>query len=1354
MTRLHPQKHRALFPKILSHFPSVLNYPFDYLGRRGLVKRVRLCLEDDAEPRGFYEPWRYASIKPSTSLLWQTSITMEKVTKVFFDPLAATKEQICTLLKTLPVGTAHPFRPEGLLLHHSAPNNISEIDISMHPEEYFSNAVNLAELGEGTLERMKQFHQLRKFSEEYMIQQAPAATFKVPLYENEITVFAVSTRVPTYYDLCLADSGHNTCCYSACGSFPGLTHSGDINNGSLLLHHIKISPPALEETEYVIFVSGYSHTPLTRYKEENPLVLIANHEEKVLYVVPVPLDEASIGKAILCCPMVIKADKAENTLICSILPAPTTDDHHMCSGPSLPSDSFGSAVRRADFSLTQTTLNTSIQEFVRADPSPSASSARKHSSPPTNCGVVLATPMVTIPSFAQMEGSQFIRFGNGIYWRGETDHGPLPDKSASVLPCVLGGLLQGPLLLATGEAPEDVPFDSDAELRQYYQQSRNVTILVSDNVTDNARNLTPPWRINGLFIIQPTRVAELDSSSVIPLLESLNVNAITALAGPQALVLTQVGDRYYYYRGIAKRDQFDFMEMNFGQDVTDILANADLSTLMDERWPKLINLRDENKIFLLNSGQELTLKELEGIFETLSLTEISALEEDVKAAVPQLQVLLAQNDLEKLSSRLLATIQAKITKATAGKKIDYVKFLTQDYREGDNELKKKKNALLSDLRRAVKEAQSCLGWLTQRLGNLMSSQQTSTRIHDLKRLLRQSVIRSNVEIAQSMTFESLAGLLETNADEMGVLLVNIDTELYCRILQNPNSEVQYADSCLDLDSRILHLEGLDAGIILEQSQERHSGPLVSQLGPSQPILALPYIGQRQGDGSMLAWVCWDEFVSLEDPSSVRWVDKCNEPHIATLRILMRQTISNAVCSREYDMSPHSESTGQLMGFLLMASMQKLAKMRTTVPEPSAQAPDTVTKLMRGLFGHLLTVAGSGMQPSSMVWQLMGTNPLLEVPKTPIAWNWYEMVSTLYPYTAWPTSILSKNLELLLDKVIFRLMVHNKLADGAKQYREEVMKQARKFRNMQLSNLRTIIAGLMEILPLETGYEKMAYNLLQILPKPVEDKKTSYAKLYSYVGHLARGDEQHSYFSTMAANVYTRRSAVFKELKVELLHAVKSDDKAKIEATCCKIIERRASIAQKFGVEAESVKVQGIRNIQNLLSMSSSAEGSPSNGKKNMYMRVKGDAESYRLPWQIGQGEYGSLDPLDVHSLFQVLHAKEISDIRTNSITTPTILHKVAQPQRGWDQFETLVEPKFLRTVQKVAGADEVCNMLKVPPSMMLVFISVLAPGFQLDRLSNTFKDVIYALLENPNQEIAKPTRQLFGRAAIADNMEV
>jgi len=63
-----------------------------------------------------------------------------------------------------------------------------------------------------------------------------------------------------------------------------MTHSGDIIQGADLLHHIKIDEKLQSGKEFVVFVSGYSKTKLTRFQDRNPVVMIANHEEKVTQI--------------------------------------------------------------------------------------------------------------------------------------------------------------------------------------------------------------------------------------------------------------------------------------------------------------------------------------------------------------------------------------------------------------------------------------------------------------------------------------------------------------------------------------------------------------------------------------------------------------------------------------------------------------------------------------------------------------------------------------------------------------------------------------------------------------------------------------------------------------------------------------------------------------------------------------------------------------------------------------------------------------------------------------------------------------------------------------------------------------
>jgi hypothetical protein len=54
----------------------------------------------------------------------------------------------------------------------------------------------------------------------------------------------------------------------------------------------------------------------------------------------------------------------------------------------------------------------------------------------------------------------------------------------------------------------------------------------------------------------------------------------------------------------------------------------------------------------------------------------------------------------------------------------------------------------------------------------------------MKRLLRQAQIQGNVEAAKSMTYDTLAGYLETYAADMGVMLLNIETVPYRQLLGN------------------------------------------------------------------------------------------------------------------------------------------------------------------------------------------------------------------------------------------------------------------------------------------------------------------------------------------------------------------------------------------------------------------------------------------------------------------------------------------------------------------------------------------------------------------------------------------
>ncbi|OQE20104.1 hypothetical protein PENFLA_c017G09553 [Penicillium flavigenum] len=1289
---------------------------------------------------------------------------MERVRKIFFDPLATSKTRVREILEDLPVGSAHPFSPERLLLCRTD-SGIDEIDISSYPDDFFFNAVDLGEMGETLLRRMAGFKSYLGIFEDFQILQAPAPTFKIPIVSDQITILAVSKRKPTYYDLCFADASYKACCWRATNTFPGISHSSDVTNGNDLLHFVKIKKEALSEKEICVFISGYHLTPITRFLGTHPALLVADHVDKVLHIVPVPLDAATIGDATICCPLVIKRDR--DFLICSILSTATTDQEKSCSGKTLESASFPEAIDRADFiiSATSPTLTkdtAQMSDSTEEKERPISGSLRNI----TSENAVFITDLVTLPPFLDLEKAQIIRFGTGIEFKLPGEQLPTKaEPSAVVLPCIFGSRLEGPFLLATGTVPSNVPFVDEIAIRAYYKQLRSAVVVVDDRMTDNARNLATAYRINAVFIVQLSpQTQPKTTEDIMSLLNSANINAVTALAGPQSLILIQISGRYYFYRGIANRAHINTSTMEFGSDVTPIVESVGMESLLDPRVERVVTLGDASPIILPTSGQLIQSRDLQTLFEDLSIDQIKGLEEDILAAVPQLQILLNEKDLRELSKALVFALSEKINDATTTLRDTYTKYLTQEYNMVDPESVKKKNAMLGALRKVTKEAQIALEPLISSLANIMSSQTTSKRTHDLKRLVRQTQIQANVEAVKSMTFETLAGYLETYAADMGVMLLNIDTSAYSQLLGNLKNTAIDASPCCALDSRVLHLEGFDAGIIIEQSQANHNGPLQSQDGPSSPILALPYLSQESGTGSMLAWVCWDEFVNLKSPYTVRWMEKCNEAHIAALRIIMRSTLSQTVSAREHYIQPNSPETTHLMSALLMAAMSKLAAMRTTSPVVSQEAGDTVTRLMRGLFGNLLTIAGSGVRPHSMVWQLFGLNPQYDLPKTDVEWIWYETVVALYPYTGWPLEQFYENLEKLLDKAIVRVVTKNEKVDWVRSSRIAEMIKFSKLRNIQLHHSRTIITVFMRMLTEgESEIAPIATRLLEHLPQQLERPSQGYAKMIHYLEHLSKGGQRRVYDDLVAANTYTSRSAAFGPLKSEVSEACKDKQWANMKDSCQAIMDKHADIASLWHVNPNDLKVQNMKVYKDLLDADFGDDIDQATKAKNIELSRKalGDAEKQRVPWQVGKkGEFGSdIEPLDEVFLHEILIGEKpefLPDVDSPEQAETGITAMIeTQAESEFAQFKSSMQPSFITTMQQDLSAESVCRSISVPTTAMRVFIKALNPHFVWEDLGKSYKSTILGLLKDRSHRIeSRPTKRLLGLVSDRTNLKI
>ncbi|OQE21365.1 hypothetical protein PENSTE_c012G00792 [Penicillium steckii] len=1268
---------------------------------------------------------------------------MERVRKTLFNPLVKTKDEVKKILEDLPIGSAHPFSPEKILLCQTG-DGIIEIDISSYPEEFFFNAVDL------------------DVFKDFQIMQAPDATFKIPIVSDEITILAVSERNPTYWDFCFADESCNACCWLARDTFPGITHSGDIENGSLLLDFVRINRESLTEREICVFISGYTKKPITRFTGTHPALLVADHVDKILYIVPVPLDAATIGDATICCPLVIKRD--DDSLICSILPAATTDRDMYCRSDTLDSPAFPEAIKRANFTLNKRAVT---KDYVPKSPEID-DTAVTSGKLPNQDNAIFITRSALIPSFIDQGKVQIVRFGTGLEFESnDNKDGTDTQPSAVVLPCIFGSQLQGPILLATGTVPSDMPFADEITLLKYYAQLKSAMVMVDEKMTDNARNLASNYRLNALFIVQLTpEVKPKDSDAIISLMNAANINAVTALAGPQSLVLVQVFDKYYFYRGIANRTHLNTSGLAFGTDLTSLIETVDIESILDPRVPRIIDLSKGNKILLPSLPQLVRPKDLQGMFEQISIEKMNSLEDDILAAAPQLQALLDQKELQELSKSLIFTLSEKVSKKATPLRRRYTHFLTTEFDVANANSKLKKDAMLGELRKVTKNAQRALEPVISCLANLTSSQTTSKRTHDLNRLLRQTTIQNNIESAKSMTSDTLSGYLEEYAADMGVLLINLDTEGFKKLLGDLKNTQIDAKPCCTLDSRVLHLEGFDAGIIMQQSQSHHDGPLQRAAGSTQPIMAMPYLSQLSGSGSMLAWVCWDEFVNLTSPYKVRWMEKCNEPHIAAVRILMRDTLSQGVASKEHNINQDSLETGPLMSALLMAAMSKLAAMRTTAPvELRGGAEDTVTKLMRGLFGNLLTIAGSGVRPLSMVWQLFGLHPQFDVPTTPGEWAWYETVVALYPYTGWPMAQFLNNLEKLLNKVIVRVVTKNEKVEQIQASRKEDMINFRELRNIQLKHSRLIVTVFTRMLGSINEHENVdskpqmpavAERLLANIPHTLGKQTSGYGDMIKYINNLAQDKPRNTQGNSTILNTFTRRAAHFAELKQKVGEACKAKNWEQAREFCRAIEGKVNDLVTLWNVPPEWVKVQNIRSYKALLAADLDQQDDDQVNKENLKLinRIIHDIEIIRTPWKIGiKGRDVDLQPLDENLIQEILTGERVDNPTLAPSITPGIETDITpiedqqttiQKQNdGFLELRDSFKDEFVEVMQNDLSFESVCEIINVPVSTMQIFIQKLNPDFDSEKFGINFKEVILELCKNRSNRVeSQPVRKL------------
>ncbi|KAI9094938.1 hypothetical protein DFS34DRAFT_229379 [Phlyctochytrium arcticum] len=1198
---------------------------------------------------------------------------------IVFNPLLSTIEDIEAFLRTKPNGTAHPFN-RVLLVRNGEKSE--RVDLTDKPEEYFLDNTQLNALGGVLGERMSTHEAHLTDVTNYEIVTPTEPIIDISFQDGKITILALSlSDQPSFYDLVAINSSDETVCFNPTTNrhFPGLKHSGDITrmsqHSSVLLHTI-IFDTKLGNQPFVIGLSGYQGNALHRYKTQNPAVLLVDHDSRISYLIPVPLDEATIGNATLCFPLVGRRMTSGSTMRFKMLSNPPTHDSAYASGKKLPE--AHAAVEAAIEAATRL-------KSAKAAPSPDSASnsatvdedqledarrdagSRESQEPPSRTNIILSEIGLSLRQSILAIPGEIIRFDSGISTEPLTTLESIEThKSTAVIPCCLGNVLEGGKILSLGKA-----FKGD--LAAFHRASSGFEagsvplVIVSDHMTDQCRLLNPNERVNGLFIIQPRATynpAILDRPDEREkFFSSLNVNAITALAGPQSIVVIDLGGNYFFYRGISWPGIVDIVP-GYGEDVSScIAAILETPTLLRDAsfaWPIRMSLGAQSdsaaRTTVYLGSQAIEVANIAKIFSAMDLQTMLDMRPAIQDVLTQLQTILSSNDVNKTSGELIGILKKKFRDATTPFREPLSKQVIRCISIGSSDPKLKAEAeaekakLHAALRGAEREAKEATQWLIDGLGTLVSSRASSTKGHDLNQILKKTTMANNVANAQNMAMDDVAKILSEKCSKIGVVLGNVNGESFKLALPAVAENRFLAASMatpapwpkLITTSAIRSSDEISA--LLPHVSALHRGPLASNTQDhSQLCFAVPQLSPESDmQQSAIPWPCFDRYVNLSDASNLYWPEESLNGDVASLRILVRGTIAAASQHLGAVVTPQNKD----LGFMMIAGILDLMDdMVSTIQQDerrriefSGGAPidkdtfdDPLAQALRGLFGQLFTIMASGSgKPLSMAWQMIMKNPKLDIPPAD-EMRIYARLVTLFPESKWPLKYLRRNVRLFLIRAI-----RQKITDPVTSpIRAAVasMKQAKDSSYLAARNT-------------ELAFVQIAYEVIRHLKRaenPEEEEKVAkqfskeevkavaarvlsrmttdgcitgapailfdYFTALSLHGCVSEAQERH--VAVACANVFHKRAAHYKKAKKRALKSMREDNPQKAATTIEQMKAEKDRLQAEWGVD--KVNVQNLEPYDEVLEAAGSASA-------EQVAKVSGDAEIVRIPWRVLTGQ--------------------------------------------------------------------------------------------------------------------------------------
>lgn len=978
------------------------------------------------------------------------------------------EKSIIQLLKNKPAGCSHPFND--MLLTHTGGGNITKTRIESNPAFYLNNA----SLDEANKQVRKSFEMFPDYIGPYAnytyqtLLPGQSGTFKA--VDGKVIIVYGTIKEPSYFDG-IAYTKDGVIYYSkhTDANVRNLTHSGDLQVGNLLLHTLTKNgdPDDRNPQVTVIAACGYNNNPLHLFGPSNPHILMIDHVNQIVYIVPFTLDRAAIGNSHLIAPLVI--EQSENGCIRWYIPdTPTQYTNISSGGYPLELKTIIKQVTEefsTEFNKYQDRAKLAEQHAAQAAQATHAAAQPTETIdelPKSKCDLLTGPVMtfflemgVKAPAINEeiLKGQVLLcNFGDTLDPSTLTTQPETQSRCVANLPILLGSA-ENSNSLALGK-PSPAGEESEAnitpeEWEEYVIRTPSLVFASPRWIESTLQSNL--WRVNGVLAVSypfPPSVHE-SRDSLVHFLNDMCIPC-TRLMGGCAIILIfdESTKKYFFYRGpyslwpglfpkeVAFADQVDFSVERFEEFAT-ALRQPDAVPL-----PFSFAVPDKSKVIIwdgkpIDSAQDI-IALLAAVSSVSHLLELRSM---IQAAFAQISVGYSTIEVQSLQQQIREIVHKQIEQLLepVRKEQRVIKNLINT---GDLsfDMIKMLSSNLGVLRGEERKTTQQVAFILKDLEMLSSCQVTSTRSISLQSSMRKAAIQENLKTASEMTAAQFSELLEKMADtcvigqandakmlellhaiskkNLGPYLGKINKDLIKYALRENEWPVE-----LDLALRLLFTD--DSTLIESALKLCEKG---STFDPLTMACLLEGTGAGEASnhllatkGTPIAFRLQQQFSCIAIPlqkNTLNWngenmdfMNRTNDPKIALFRMLWRKHLSELLLRDcPIDVASKELSIGSVI--MILSLMESIRSKLNHVPTEEDRDNSTC-EMMRGLMDIAMTFAAAGTTPASFVFQLIQPGANITLPSTPEEWAIYAWVARLFLWCGMNTDTLIKQATLLI-----------------------------------------------------------------------------------------------------------------------------------------------------------------------------------------------------------------------------------------------------------------------------------------------------------------------------------------------------